>query len=492
MGLLLLQTLLMAARFGTGHLADAFLIAETVHFFFLGVLDQNLSFILTPIFIEYREKGDHARAWHVASTLLTACVLGLLAFVVLLFVFAPQVVAALAPGLERRALDVTILLTRILAPLSLLILGNAFLSTLYFAHDRFRVPAWTTLIAAAGGPVALLLVRGPSAIYALAIGLLIGNAVSFLWLWASFPERRHLQWTLDLRDPAVRRLAKTAVPRALAVSMVQVNFMVDRFFASFLGPGYIAALYYGMKTVTTPVRLVVGPLGRALMPTLSRDAARQDHERIRKLLVTAPMAVAFVIVPAATFLVAFRYDLLHLVFERQSFDAVSTRLTAVALLFYSLGLVSYFLNPILTGTFFSFQDSRTPLRIAAFATLLNIPLDYLFMQRLGHGGIALATSLVVTINTFQLWRGVQKHVGVLEVLPVLRSIGGTLLAAGVMGLVCHLGALMMPAERTTMVRLSYMGAALAVGSIGYVGMQGVLNRPLLSRLAGSFSSRRFR
>lgn len=490
MCLLLLQTLLMAARFGTGHLADAFLIAETVQYFFLGVLEQNLSFILTPIFIEHREKGDHALAWRIASTLLTVCVLGLLAFVVLLFVFAPLVVALLAPGIRGGSLDTTILLMRILSPLCLLILGNAFLSTLCYAYGRFRLPAWTALISAAGGPVALLLVRGPSAIYALPVGLLIGNAASLLWLWVAFPERRRLQWSLDVRDPEVRRLAKTAVPRALGVGLVQVNFIVDRFFASLLGAGYIAALYYGMKSVSAPVRLVVGPLGRALMPTLSQDAARREHERIRKLLVTAPVVVAFVVVPAIAFLIVFRYDLLQLVFERQNFDAVSTRLTATAVLFYSLGLVSYFLNPILTGTFFSLQDSMTPLKVSAFATVLNIVLDYVLMQRFAHGGIALATSLVVTVNTVQLWRAIQKRVGVLETLPVLRSVGRTLLAAGSMGLICHVGALWMPDGRTALFRLLYLAAALAVGSAAYLGIQGVINRPLVERLVG-LSSRRF-
>jgi len=417
-------------------------------------------------------------------------VLGLLAFALLLFVFAPQVVALLAPGIEGGSRDVTILLTRILSPLCLLILGNAFLSTLCYAQNRFRAPALTALVGAAGPPVALLLLRGPSAIFALAVGTLIGNAASLLWLWLAFPERRHLQWSLDLRDPDVRRLAKTAIPRALGVSMVQVNFIVDRFFASFLGAGHIAALYYGMKTVTTPVRLVIGPLGRALMPTLSQDAARQEHGRIRKLLVTAPMVVAFVLVPATTFLVVFRHDLLQLVFQRQNFDAESTRLTAAAVLFFSLGLVSYFLNPILTATFFSFQDSMTPLKVAAFATLLNIPLDYLLMQRFGIGGIALATSLVVTLNTFQLWHRIQKRVGVLESLPVLKSVGRTVLAAGLMGLICHLAALWMPEERTTIVHLLYLGGAFAVGSAAYVGVQGVLNRPLVDRLVGLFSSRR--
>ncbi|MEW6220969.1 MAG: murein biosynthesis integral membrane protein MurJ [Thermodesulfobacteriota bacterium] len=482
------QVVLLAQRFGTSAATDAFLVAETVHFFFLGVVEQNLNMVFVPVFVRYREEGDEESAWFVANTLLSAAILFLGLFALALVLFAPALTTLLAPGFSGEQRELAIHLMRLMAPLSLVMLAGAFFSTLAFACDRFALPAATSVLAALGGPAALLFATDFFGIDALAVGLLLGHLARLAVLFLTCPERHRLRWSLALSHPGVRQLGRMAGPRFLAVSLIQVNFMVDRYFASYLGPGSIAALAFGTKAVTAPVKLVVGSIGRAFMPTLSRLAARRELARIRDLLTGGTRHLAIILVPAIVFLAVFREDLLVLFFQRGAFRVESTQLTAQAVLFYSLGLFSYFLNPMLDGTFFSLHNSMAPLKVALFASLLNVALDALLVRPLGLGGIALATSLVVTVNTIGLWWAIQKEVGRLAGRPVLRSLAATALAALAMGLAFRWLDPWLLARGLT-ARLPRLLVDAGAGGLVYFGLQALGNRTSLGELARLFRRR---
>jgi hypothetical protein len=189
----------------------------------------------------------------------------------------------------------------------------------------------------------------------------------------------------------------------LTSGFVELNLVVDRVFASLLGPGFISALAYASRAVMTVVRVFMIPLGRMLLPTLTRLAARERYERMRGLLEKLVIGLAFLMVPLVAFMVAFRTELLGILFQRGAFDGAAVDATAEALAFYALGIIPFLMTPLLSGAFFALQDSATPLRIGAVCVVANAGLDALLMLGLGHGGIALATSLVAAIRFFLIY-----------------------------------------------------------------------------------------
>ena len=74
------------------------------------------------------------------------------------------------------------------------------------------------------------------------------------------------------------------------------------------------------------------------------------------------------------------------------FNAAGTELTAWALLFYTIGLPWFATSKILVPAFYSTQDMRTPVKIAAGVMFLNIILNLLLLKPLLNGGPAFATA----------------------------------------------------------------------------------------------------
>jgi len=96
-------------------------------------------------------------------------------------------------------------------------------------------------------------------------------------------------------------------------------------------------------------------------------------------------------------------------FKRGAFDSETTRLTAYALLYYSIGLWAFSAVRIVVSTFYALQDTRTPVRAAVVSVCANIMLGVILMGPMGHGGLALSTSLASMLNLGLLVRALRRQ-----------------------------------------------------------------------------------
>jgi putative peptidoglycan lipid II flippase len=275
----------------------------------------------------------------------------------------------------------------------------------------------------------------------------------------------------------MRRIGRMIVSRLLTTGFVELSLLVDRFFASLLGPGFISALAYASRAVMTVVRLFMMPMGRMLMPSLSRLAARAHYDRMRGLIEKLVIAVAFLLVPVVAFIVARRTELLGLVFGRGAFDRAAVEATAVALFFYALGIIPFLVTPLLSAVFFSLQDSATPLRIGMVCVVANAGLDAILILWLGHGGIALAASLVGATRAFLLWIYLRRRIGDLR----SRSVLGSLLVSGGAAIVAFwsAGLLVSPTGPEWSPPLWWLAAYGLTGGAAYLLLQSLFNRPVV-------------
>jgi len=255
-----------------------------------------------------------------------------------------------------------------------------------------------------------------------------------------------------------------------------VNLLVDRIFASLLGPGFISALAYASRAVITVVRIFMMPMGRMLLPWLSRLAAREQYERMRALVEKLVIATAFVLVPLVAFIVAFRAEILAMVFGRGAFDQAAVNATSVALLYFSLGIIPFLVAPLLSAVFFSLKDSATPLRTGLICVVANAVLDAVLMVPMGHGGIALSTSLTGAVRAAMLWFYLRRRIGALQ----SRSVLGSLVVSGATAGVAFWGArlIVSPAGPGWAEPVWQLATYALVGGLGYLVLQQLFNRPV--------------
>ena len=129
-----------------------------------------------------------------------------------------------------------------------------------------------------------------------------------------------------------------------------------------------------------------------------------------------------------------RRPIIATLFQRGQFTAEDVGLTSFAMAFYALGLMPNGFVKILAPAFYAHQNTATPVRVGAFAFVIHIPLSIGLAWWMGHGGIALSTSIAAAVNAFGLLYLLRRREGPGWLRPLAASFGRTLGAALVMGL----------------------------------------------------------
>ena len=488
MGLGLLQAVLLATKFGTSASADAFFVGYAVCFLFVSPIETGLMMAFVPAFVHAAEAEGDDTAWSVAAGLCRIGLVGMTCLALLLAVGSPWLAPVVAPGFDAATVSLVAQVIRILAPIMVLVFVASLLSTTDYVSGRYLMPGIAMTVNAMSGPVSLLLFADRLGVISLAWGLVAGAVLRCVMLYIDSPESRRLFGpSVPLRHPVLRQIGRTIFARVLTSWFIDLNMMVDRMFASFLGPGYVSCLAYASRAVMAIVNAVVMPMARVMMPTLSRLAAQHQHDRLRTLLEKVVIAIGFLVVPVVAFIATFRVELLTVLFRHGAFDASAVDATAYALFFYSLGIVPFLLAPALNGTFFALGESAIPLRIGMVCVLANAILDAALILGLGHGGIALSSSIVGAIRAFLLWVYLRRRIGGLRSPSVL----GSLLVSSAAAALAFWGAHLLvslggPEWSQPHWRLAAYGV---VGGSGYLLLQGAFNRPAVRLIPGLLGRR---
>jgi len=165
------------------------------------------------------------------------------------------------------------------------------------------------------------------------------------------------------------------------------------------GPTY---LFYGMRLIQFPLGIFGVAMATAILPSLSRQAARGAIDELRETVNFGLRMVLFIILPSMVGLILLRTPIIHLFFEHGAFSALDTVGTASALLGFSVGLWAFASYRILATAFYSLQDTKPPAILAVVSVGLNIGLSLWLMQWLQHTGLALAAALAAIGNTLML------------------------------------------------------------------------------------------
>ena len=201
------------------------------------------------------------------------------------------------------------------------------------------------------------------------------------------------------------------LPAIFGSSVAQVNVLLSGIIASLLGVGSISYLYFSDRLMEFPLGLFGIALATVTLPYLSRLWSNELHESFSQTLDWSMKIALLVAMPAAVGLLALAEPLVVTLFYGGSFDAHAVEMTAIALQAYAFGLVGFSFVKILAPAFFAREDTRTPVRIAVVALVVNAILSILlawYLTRAGyagpHVGLALATSVAACVNAFMLYR----------------------------------------------------------------------------------------
>jgi putative peptidoglycan lipid II flippase len=494
----LLAGILIAKRWGTGLEIDAFNAANK----FPDILYQliaggALASAFVPAFATLLTNGERSKGWRLASSVATLITMILLILGTLTAIFAPWVVRyILAPGFVdpvKFQLTVDLMRVQLIAPVFFGVSG--LIMGILNSHQSFLWPALAPAMYSIGKIIGVVFLAPSLGIHGLAIGVVVGaflhGLVQLLPL-LKLPERK-FTLSLGLKMKEVREVARLMGPRLLGVAFVQVNFLVNYRLASGLGDGPITAIQTGLTLMLIPEIAIAQSIGIAAMPTFSALVAQGKLAEMRSSLASLLRGLFFLAVPASLGMMILRVPLVSLIYERNAFDANSTKLVAWALLFYAAGLVGFSVVEVVSRAFYALHDTKTPVFVLVATMSLNVVLSILFLNVFSHygwmphGGLALSMSLATFVEMGALLYFMRRKLSGLEGRKTLSGLLQSFIAGGVMSLV--LWGWLIVASRLQVWIVALGGVFL--GGITYIVMLAIIKVPEF-RMLLQIIMRRFR
>lgn len=410
----LLRDVVIAHYFAAGAGADAFFVAFKIPNYLRRLFAEGgFSQAFVPVLTEYKNSSDENGvrdlldhvSGKLALVLFGVTLVGVVAAPVLIMIFA----AGFAGDEEKFGLSVYML--RITFPYILFISLTAFAGGIMNAYGRFAIPAFTpvllnfSLIACAIWLAPLL----DQPVTALAWGVFIAGIVQLLFqLPFLFGMKKMPRPRLKKNHPGVSKILKLMIPTLFAISVSQINLIVDMLMASFLVTGSISWLYYSDRLMEFPLGVFGVALATVILPNLSEKHTQGDARKFSQMMDWALRWVFLISVPAALGLMLLAVPILTTIFQHGEFTPFHVEMSGKSLLTYAIGLPGFILIKVLASGFFSRQDTKTPVKIGVVAMFTNIILNLLLIGPLAHAGLALATSIAAIVNAGLLFYFLRK------------------------------------------------------------------------------------
>ena len=325
----LVREMIASYYFGVGGKINAFTVAfQLPNLFRALVADAALSSAFVPVFTDLLER-DKKRAWRVASTLFWLMLLGLSALTALYILIAPWVIGAFGDPGNDSALAIG--LSRVLFPIVMLLGVSGIIVGILNSYEHFTVPAlspvfWNIAI------IVGLVIGVPQAqtmntkLYVYAFSILIATVIQVLlpipWLRGLDGK---LRVVIDWRDPAVKRVFVLMVPVTLGLGLINVNAVIDVFFASRLIDGNLAptAIQKAFLVYMLPQGIFSVAIATVLFPSLSRFASRGDMDGFRRTVSSGLRQIAFLLIPAAVVSAVLAGPIIRILFQRGAVAAAA-------------------------------------------------------------------------------------------------------------------------------------------------------------------------
>jgi putative peptidoglycan lipid II flippase len=412
-----IRDMVVAAFFGAGFATDAFFVAFRIPNLLRRLFAEgSLTISFVPVFTEYLKTRSREEALELANVSFTVLSIILVIVSVAGVLLSPLIVSVMAPGFVKTPdkYELTVFLTRIMFPyiffISLVALCMGILNSL----RHFASPALSPVILNIAMILAALFLRDffKEPILALAVGVMIGGLLQLLFQ-LPFLSRLgvHLEPDLNFRHPGVKRIGFLMLPAVFGAAVYQINIFISTLLASFLPEGSVSYLYYADRLVELPLGVFAIAIGTAALPSFAEQATKGEIGEMKKTIAFSLRLMLFITIPAMIALIALRVPIISVLFERGEFDLRSTILTAQALLYYAVGLWAFSTIRVIVAAFYALQDTKTPVRIAIVALIVNTILSIILMFPLKHGGLALATSIASAVNVVTLSAILARRIG---------------------------------------------------------------------------------
>ncbi|NLY21298.1 MAG: murein biosynthesis integral membrane protein MurJ, partial [Tissierellia bacterium] len=406
---------LIAYYFGADNLTDAYTAANSATSILSQILTLAIATTFIPVLAKVSEKeGLKGKNSHTSNMINISLLIGG-AFAAIGIVFAPVLGKIVAGGFSAETFEMTVVLIRI-SMVSVIFSGVVGVLTGYLQSEGKFAAAGSIVIPVNLVYILYLVFMSKSfGLKGLAVSTTVGIIAQILFMVPAFRNTKFkYNRSLDITNKYVIQTLILSVPVLISTGLDNINTLVDTRLASGLAEGTITLMNNANKLNLLIYGVFTMAIVQVVYPGLSEAFSAGDYDGGRKGTIFSAKIISLITIPATVGLIVLAKPVVEIAFMRGAFNESDAFITAQTLKCYSVGLWALSINYLLNRVYYSLQDTKTPLFIAAITTVVNVVLKLVLVGKFQHAGLALAFALATNIAvlvSFSLLRKKLKYLG---------------------------------------------------------------------------------
>lgn len=408
----------MAAYLGTSAIADTFLLS----FFIVDTLGNNLMAValgvaVIPVFSEvflYKNKREPEAL--IAGAVLYTVIVGVV-ITAILFINRTTIIGFLGSGLSMEMQELGIKLLTIIIPVLIFFPLNTLGMAVLQVNNRF--------VSSTAGPVVFntLLFLGlvflyqkgvflDKGVYWLSVFLGLAVIGQFIFIWYFVIKKCGIVPDFKKLNKSRNDLIavwKNLLPYFLVLGSTQIIYTFERYLATGLETGTLAALNYAFRLVQFPIWVFIAAIATVAFPEISRKALSQDKKSFSESVYKYLFVGALFTVPLTIILYVLRYPIIKTLFERGEFNSHSVEITATILSGYVFCIVWQGFSALLIRVSMLKGSKTIPLKAALLYMSINLFLVWYLVHSIGPVGIGYAAAGGTFVNALVLYLLLRKY-----------------------------------------------------------------------------------
>lgn len=364
---------------------------------------------LVAIYTSIRIRKGQEIACKLINALLEILFPVFMLLVTILYFCAPLFSRVLAPTYDGESLKTLAFFIQILSPILLFGCFELVFGAIEDSFKEFMIPRLQSLIYSLCVIFACFALSSRFGIYALVFAQFASSIVFIIMLLFAIKKHHHFFIVNPWQLPEVKEVLFTAIPLFIGNSALQINQIVDKSITSGLGAGTASALSYCHTLEQFVTNIMIVNIGNVMFANFAEFVAKEEYDNVKSVLYRAIDTLVIILGYISIIVFFCAEDIVSIVYYRGSFSYEAVRLTAIALIGYSVSFISVAIRDLSVKSLYAFKDTRRPMNASIISICSNIVLSILLSKYIGILGIALATSISAIIGAIINGISLKKH-----------------------------------------------------------------------------------
>jgi putative peptidoglycan lipid II flippase len=462
---------LLGSRIGANMASDAYIMAFYTTISNFISIGTAITIAAIPIIVERLTLKGKKAAFDLSNQLLNMVSLLALALMGFGFIYGEKIMGFLAMGFEGEKLILTTHLVRIMIPALLCICITYIFVSILQSLGIFSITSFISVPANIIAIGFLFFFAEEYGVKGLAYVTLIGWILQFA-IQIPFLHRAGFRYklTINFKDELLKRFFKIIIPVTAVASVNQINMLLDEMQASNLHHGKVSALYYAGMLYLAIASIMVYGISAVMFPKFAEKAVKMEKRQYGLFVTSIIKMLIFVLLPMTVGIGLLSKPLIGLIFERGAFDHEAAVLTGISLSLYALGMMGYAIQDVINKALYALQDTRIPVIFSIFVMGCNFLLNGVLASSYDVAGIALSTTIAITLGAVGLMMAFKGKVGTFGGRRLVQSLIKVVFGCLVMGLMVTLTGRLMDIYFTgtgLSIKILRVGIPSFVGALSY-------------------------